>query len=78
MTDEQIEICSAFHYVVFDSLLTKVIAVNLYNKSIHKPKYELSESQNEFIFMILYEYRRQMPALYEKYKDNEFCKQLKK
>ena len=40
-----------------------------------KPNFDLSESQNEWIFRLLYKYRAQLPDLYEKHKNNEFCKQ---
>jgi len=42
-----------------------------------KQDYVLTESQIEWIFRLLYKYRAQLPELYEKHKDNEFCKPKK-
>lgn len=39
-----------------------------------KPDYNLSEKQIACIYGLLYKYRAQLPELYEKYKENEFCK----
>lgn len=36
-------------------------------------KIKISEKQNEWIFRLLYKYRKKLPELYEKYKDNKFC-----
>lgn len=39
-----------------------------------KQDYVLTESQIEWLFRLLYKYRKQLPELYEKHKDNEYCK----
>jgi endo-beta-N-acetylglucosaminidase D len=35
---------------------------------------DLSERQNEFIFRLLYKYRRSLPHTYNAYKTNIFCR----
>lgn len=44
------------------------------NMYFSKQDYNLSESQIKTIFGLLYKYRAQLPELYDKYKDNEYCK----
>lgn len=39
-----------------------------------KPSFKITDKQNEWIYRLLYKYRKQLPELYEKHKENEFCK----
>jgi len=39
-----------------------------------KKDFKLSPAQIEWIYRLLYKYRAQLPVLYEKHKENEFCK----
>jgi hypothetical protein len=37
------------------------------------PDKALSEKQGQWIYRLLYRYRRQVPEVYERYKDHPFC-----
>lgn len=39
----------------------------------HGSHKEITDFQKEWIYRLLYKYRKQLPKLYEKYKNNEFC-----
>lgn len=76
MTQEQIEICRVLGGVnylpgSFDKRLGKDLCAysNIEGK-------ELSEKQNEWMFRLLYKYRKQLPNTYNKHKDNPLCSRL--
>lgn len=77
MTTEQIQICTALGNVNYlPASFDKRLGNNLYSLSRNKSSV-LSEKQNEWMYRLLYKYRRQLPNTYEKYKDNHFCSRLK-
>ena len=39
-----------------------------------KRDFKLSDNQIAYIYGLLYKYRKQLPDLYNKHKENEFCK----
>lgn len=74
MTTEQIEISIALGDVTYlPGSFNKRLGLALHYMAINNPEKELSESQNEWMYRLLYKYRRQIPSVYEKYKANEFC-----
>lgn len=74
MTDEQIEVCKALGKVTcLPASFDKRMCRTMFFKACDTPEQELSEKQNEWIYRLLYKYRRQVPNTYEKYKTNEYC-----
>ena len=43
-----------------------------------EPNKELTSSQVEWLYRLLYKYRKQLPALYQKHKYNPLCRQKEK
>jgi hypothetical protein len=78
MTTEQIDICKWFNNIRFlPGGFDKRFATNLVNLAYKDPDKEITKKQNEWIYRILYKYRKQIPAIYNKYKDSEFCNRIK-
>lgn len=76
MTTEQIEICKALGKVRYlPASFDKRFGNNLCSLSFTQPEKELSEKQNEWMYRLLYKYRKQLPVTYEKYKSNPLCSQ---
>lgn len=72
MTSEQHEIIKGLRIArMLPGSWDKSFSEKLY---FSKPDFKLSETQSEWIFRLLYKYRKQLPDLYEKHKDNDFCK----
>jgi len=79
MTTEQIEIAKAFVNVTFlPGSWNKRFAQTMMIKATNSPEENISEKSNEWLYRLLYTYRRQIPRTYERYKDNQFCKKLSK
>ena len=75
MTSEQQNILIALGSVrclpaTFDKRFTR----NLSAAAKNNTAYELSESQIKIMYSLLYKYRKQLPATYEKYKNHPDCK----
>jgi hypothetical protein len=78
MTNEQQTICKALGTVRYlPASFDKRFGNNLCSLAETQPEKELSEKQNEWMYRLLYKYRKQLPRTYEKFKHNEFCKQAK-
>jgi hypothetical protein len=78
MTAEQIEIALSFNRVTFlPGSWNKRFAGTMEAIARNKPEYEISERGNEWLYRFVYTYRRQIPDIYDKYKDNPFCSKLK-
>lgn len=74
MTTEQIEICvmlGGANYL--PGSFDKRFAHNLFRVATAAPTKELTEKQNEWMYRLLYKYRRQMPNTYLKYQNHPFC-----
>jgi hypothetical protein len=79
MTPEQIEICLKFGNVRFlPGSFDKRFAYNVHAIASRTPDKQLSDSQNEWMFRLLYKYRKQLPVTYEKHKNNPMCGQKPK
>ena len=77
MTPQQIEIALSFNRITFlPGSWNKRFASAMAYKAAKYSELELSAMQNEWIYRILYTYRRQVPDVYEKYRDNVNCKKL--
>lgn len=75
MTAEQIEIALSFDRITFlPGSWNKKFANAMYYKAKYEPELELSSLQNEWIYRILYTYRKQIPDIYQKYCNNPNCK----
>lgn len=71
MTQEQIEIASSFRNVVFlPGSWDKRFAQSMIYKGSEE---KLSDAMNEWLYRLLYKYRKQLSHIYEKYKNNPFC-----
>lgn len=46
--------------------------------SVAKPETELSEKQSEWIYRLLYTYRKQVPYTYNKFKHHKHCRKAPK
>ena len=74
MTHEQIEIASSFMNVVFlPGSWDKRFAQSMIYKAARRSDENISESMNEWLYRLLYKYRKQVPNVYEKYRDNPLC-----
>ena len=74
MTDEQKEICERLGAVKYlPASFDKRLGQNLCGMAELTPGKELSEKQNEWMYRLLYKYRKQLPHTYNKYQSNEFC-----
>ncbi len=72
MTTEQIEIINALTQV---TMLPGSWDKRFVSKIVHTPTDKtLTESQNEWLYRLLYKYRRQTIPVYKKYAQNEFCR----
>lgn len=78
MTEQEAHICKCLGNVTclggFDKRFMNAVAVQATNK----PESELSDKQKEWMFRLLYKYRRQLPNLYKRYQTHPHCQQLKK
>lgn len=75
MTSDQIKICKGLGKVkclpgTFDKRMCNSL-------SSLSPEYELSEKQNEWMYRLLYKFRKQLPNTYNEFKHNEFCNPIK-
>jgi hypothetical protein len=78
MTEEQISICKSLGSVIYlPGSWDKRLGMTLFYAANNTTSLELTEKQNEWMYRLLYKYRRQIPATYEKFKDNPMCSQLK-
>ena len=74
MTTAEIEISISFNRVTFlPGSWDKRYARQWANQAESNPAYELTDKQSEWIYRLLYKYRRQLPDIYEKYKDHPLC-----
>ena len=77
MKTEEIEIAKSFNSVTFlPGSFDKRLAQNMCSFALNHPDKEITERQSEWIYRLLYKYRRQVPLVYEKYKEHEYCKRL--
>jgi hypothetical protein len=77
MTNEQLEIAThLIRCTVLPGSWDKRFINKVGQIAVSLPKQDITESQNEWLFRLLYKYRRQMPNLYQKHKTNQFCKRL--
>lgn len=74
MTKEQIDICLALGRVRYlPGTFDKRLGNNLNAIASNTPEKELSEKQNEWMYRLLYKYRKQLPNTYERFKNNPLC-----
>ena len=79
MTAEQIEIAKSFMHVVFlPGSWNKRFAKSMIYQAIMESPKELTDAQNEWLYRILFTYRRQIPEVFEKYKNNPLCRKAVK
>lgn len=77
MTQDEITIISKLYACKFaPGTWTKKIVNDMYSSISETLK--LSEKQEEWIYRILYKYRKQLPFTYNQYKKNKFCKPVPK
>jgi hypothetical protein len=74
MTIEQVVICKALGSVRYSAgSFDKRFGNNLSGIAENDSARELTNSQNEWMFRLLYKYRNQLPALYERFKGVPDC-----
>lgn len=76
MTEDQIQICKALGRVKYlPGSFDKRLGNSLYFMACDDlpRERELSEKQDEWMYRLLYKYRRQLPSTYEKFKEHKFC-----
>jgi hypothetical protein len=74
MTEQQKEICISLGRVTYlPGSFDKRFGNNLHSIAVTNPDKELSEKQNEWMYRLLYKYRKQLAVTYEKYKNHPFC-----
>lgn len=79
MTADEREIAIAFNRVTFlpatwDKSFAHTWANQAQSEIRNNFSYDLTERQSEWIYRLLYKYRKQIPDVYEKYKDHPYCK----
>ncbi len=76
MTDDEIRMALALGSCRFlPGSFDKHLANSLHLIAVTKK--EVTESQREWMYRLLYKYRKQLPGLYEKHKGHQHCNQLK-
>lgn len=79
MTPEQINISKGLGTVTtLSGGFDKRFMSNISAIAENTPDKEITDKQNEWMYRLLYKYRRQLPGLYEKHKTNPYCCKLKK
>jgi hypothetical protein len=79
MTIEQRLICTNLGKVNYlPGSWDKRFGNNLHSIAKTEPAKELTEGQNEWMFRLLYKYRKQLPKTYEKFKSNPMCSRKEK
>ena len=75
MTQEEKNICLALgnRVNILPGGFDKRFINNLFALAYNNPEQELTEKQREWLFRLVYKYRRQIADVYEKYKYNPFC-----
>ena len=74
MTDEEKEVIGALDRVTYlPGSWNKKFARAMVLLMRVSPEKELSEKQGQWIYRLLYRYRRQVPEVYEKYMDRPCC-----
>lgn len=74
MTAEQIEISKALGTVSYlPASFNKRLGKSLAFMANNTPSSELTEKQNEWMYRLLYKYRKQIYSVYDKYKNNPLC-----
>lgn len=77
MTNDQKYICIGLGTVRYlPGTFDKRLGNNLCALVSNNPEKELSDKQNEWMYRLLYKYRKQLPSIYERYKNNPLCSQL--
>jgi hypothetical protein len=78
MTDDEKIVISALDRVTYlPGSWNKKFAGAMVSLMRTSPEKELSEKQGQWIYRLLYRYRRQVPEVYERYRDCEFCNNIK-
>jgi hypothetical protein len=74
MTKDQQEICIALGNVRYlPASFDKRFGNNLSSIAKTTPGKELTDGQIEWMYRLLYKYRKQLPRLYGRHKDHHFC-----
>lgn len=77
MTLEQRTICLALGNLRFlPGTFDKRFSHKVSSIAEHTPDKELSEKQIEWIYKLLYKYRKQIPMTYENFKSNPLCAKI--
>ena len=77
MTEEQINICKALGSVNYlPASFDKRIGKNLAAMAVSFPDKELTAKQDEWMYRLLYKYRRQIPITYDRYGMHQYCARL--
>lgn len=76
LEDEKIVIKALDKVTYLPGSWNKRFAGSMVSLMMASPEKELSEKQKEWIYRLLYRYRRQVPNTYDKYKDHEFCNKI--
>ena len=77
MTTEQVAICTALGHCRFlPGTFDKRFSSKVAGIAELHPDQELTEKQIEWMYKLLYKYRKQIPNTYEKFKDNPLCIKL--
>jgi hypothetical protein len=75
MTPDQIQIAKSFNRITFQpGTWNKRFAKTMAAIAENKPEYEISSGSDEWLYRLVYTFRRQIPDVYEKFKDNPNCK----
>jgi hypothetical protein len=75
MTPDQIQIAKSFNRITFQpGTHNKRFAQSMIAIAENKPEYEISSKQEVWLYWIIYTFRRQIPDVYEKFKENPNCK----
>ena len=74
MTEDQIEISIALGNLRYQpGSFDKRFGQNVSARALREPHKELTVGQNEWLYRILYKYRKQLPVVYAKHMNNPMC-----
>jgi hypothetical protein len=56
---------------------TKRFVRDVHSQSLNNPESELTDKQKEWIYRLVYTFRKQIPGTYKKCINNKFCRKIK-
>lgn len=79
MSPDEIKIARSFSRITFaPATFNKRFALNMNSLAETNPDQEITEKQREWMYRILYTFRRQVPDIYRQFENHEYCRKIKR